>query len=190
MSKYFQIAPKTLVEILPRDFQLQKFSRRWMPHQLSPSQRVDHVNHFRALLHLLQRLRAYDFKGMTTRDESSFQNEDDCDSMIPISLQRRGFRVKKIMITAFLPKNEIPGFGQSATVSANYSRLCCCCIFPVITKEKVRFQRTHPGVTCSVHMDNFRCHNGRLATGKFDFRKLGRVQHPASSPYLTPCDKN
>jgi hypothetical protein len=58
------------MEILQRDLGLKKFSRRWVPHQLGSSQKIDRVNRSRALLHLLQQLQSFDFKQMTTGDES------------------------------------------------------------------------------------------------------------------------
>jgi hypothetical protein len=61
-------------------------------------------------------------------------------------------------------------------------------IVPVFTKEKLRFRRHHPGVTFSVHIDNSRCHNGRMATAEFDRRRLARAEHLPSSPDLSPCD--
>jgi hypothetical protein len=42
------------MEILRRDLALKKFSRRWVPHHLSSSQKADRVNRSRALWHLLQ----------------------------------------------------------------------------------------------------------------------------------------
>jgi hypothetical protein len=56
------------------------------------------------------------------------------------------------------------------------------------TKEKLRFRRHPPGVTFSVHMDNSRCHNGRMAAAEFDCRRLGRAEHPPYAPDLIPCD--
>jgi hypothetical protein len=43
-------------------------------------------------------------------------------------------------------------------------------------------------VTFSVHTDNFRCHNDRIAAAEFDRRRIGRTEHPAYSPDLIPCD--
>jgi hypothetical protein len=54
MSKHFRIARGTIMEILQRDLGFKKFSRRWVRHQLSSSQKADHVN--RSRLHLLQQL--------------------------------------------------------------------------------------------------------------------------------------
>jgi hypothetical protein len=69
-SKHFRIARGTITEILQRDLGLKKLSRRWVPHQLSSSRKVDHANRSRALLHLLQQLQSFDFEGITTGEES------------------------------------------------------------------------------------------------------------------------
>jgi hypothetical protein len=100
--KHFRRAHGTIMEILQRDIWLEKLSRRWMPHQLSSSQKAGRVFRSRALLHLL---RYFDFKGITTGDESSFRHQYEADSMFApsadmvLSRLRAGFQVKKTMIT-------------------------------------------------------------------------------------------
>jgi hypothetical protein len=62
MSKYFRIVREAIMEILQLDLGLQKFSRRWVPRQLSSSQKAGRVNRSRALSHLLQQLQPFDFE--------------------------------------------------------------------------------------------------------------------------------
>jgi hypothetical protein len=61
-------------------------------------------------------------------------------------------------------------------------------IVPAFTKEKLRFRRHHPGVAFSVHMNNSRCHNGRMETAEFDRRRPGPAKYPPYSPDLNSCD--
>jgi hypothetical protein len=105
-----------------------------------------------------------------------------------LSRLRAGFQVKKTMITIFFTAtrliilNSLPQ-GQSFTQDYFISE-----IVPAFTKQKLRFRRYHPDVTFSVYMDNSRCHNGRMATGEFDSRRLGCAEHPPYLPDLSPCD--
>jgi hypothetical protein len=59
---------------------------------------------------------------------------------------------------------------------------------PAFTKEKLKFRGCHPWVTFSVHVDNSRCHNVRMATPEFDHRRLGRTERPPYSPDLSQCN--
>jgi hypothetical protein len=77
---------------------------------------------------------------------------------------RAGFQVKKTMITVFFAAtrlavlNNLPQ-GQSFTHDYFVFE-----IVPAFAKEKLRFRCNQSGVTFSVHMDNSRCHNGKMAT--------------------------
>jgi hypothetical protein len=107
MSKHFDMARGTIMEILQRDLRLKKFSRRWVPHQLSSSRKVDCANRSRALLHMLQELQPFHFEGITTGDKFWFRYECESDSMVAPSadvvLPRlgAGFQVKKTRTTVF-----------------------------------------------------------------------------------------
>jgi hypothetical protein len=101
---------------------------------------------------------------------------------------RAGFQAKKTMITVFFTATRLIVLdsltqGQSFTQDYVVSE-----IVPTFTQEKLRFRRHHPGVTFSVHMDNSRCHNGRMTTAEFDHRRCGRAERPQYSPDLNPCD--
>jgi histone-lysine N-methyltransferase SETMAR len=194
MYKYFRMVRGIIMAILQRDIGLKKFSRRWAPHQFSSSQKTDHVNYSRALLHLLQQLRPFDFEGITTGGESGFRHECESDPMFASSAEmvlprlRAGFQAKKKIMTVFFTTtrlivlNSLPP-GQSFTQDYFISE-----IVPAFAKEKLRFQRHHPEVTFSVHIDNSRCHNGRMATAEFNLRRLGCAEHPPYSPDLSPCE--
>jgi hypothetical protein len=89
---------------------------------------------------------------------------------------RTQFHVKKTMSTVFFAAtrlivlNSLPqcqSFTQGYFISE---------IVRAFTKEKLKFRFHHPGVTFSVHMDNFRCHYGRMATAEFERRRLGRAE--------------
>jgi hypothetical protein len=87
------------------------------------------------------------------------------------------FTATRLIVLNSLPQDQ--SFTQDYFISE---------IIPAFTKEKLRFRRHHPGMTFSVHMDNSRCHNGRMATTEFDRRRLGRAEPTPYSPALSPSD--
>jgi histone-lysine N-methyltransferase SETMAR len=194
MPKHFCIARGIIPEILQRDHGLKKIPPSIGATSAQLITKTNPVNSSRALLQLLQKLQPFDFKGITTGDESWFSYEYESVSMFAPSADmvlprwRAGFQVKKTMITVFftamrlmvlnsLPKTQ--SFTQDCFISE---------IVPRLTKEKLRFRRHHPGMAFSVHTDHSRCHNGRMANAEFDRRRLGRTEHPPYSPDLSPCD--
>jgi hypothetical protein len=149
----FRMARGTIMEILQRDLGLKKFSRRRVSHQLSSSQKANHVNCSRALLHLLQQLQPFDFKGIITGDKSWFRYEYESDSMFAPSADmvvprlRAGFQVKKTMITVFFTATRsivLHSLPQGQLITQDYF---LSVIVPAFPKEKLRFRRHHPGVT-------------------------------------------
>jgi predicted 2-oxoglutarate/Fe(II)-dependent dioxygenase YbiX len=92
-----------------------------------------------------------------------------------------GFQMKKTMITIFFTAKRriiLNNMLQGQSLTQDYFFSGTALAF---TKEKLRFRRHHPGVTFSMHMDNFHCHNGRIATTEFDRRRLGGAVHPPYS---------
>jgi hypothetical protein len=101
---------------------------------------------------------------------------------------RARFQAKKTMITVFFTAKRriiLNSLLQGQSLTQNY--FISGIVLP-FTKEKLRFRRNHPGAAFSVHMDNSRCHNGRMATAKFDRRRLGRAGYPPYSLDLSSCD--
>jgi hypothetical protein len=143
-------------------------------------------------LHLLQQLQPFNFEGITTGDESWFGYRSDsmfapsADMVLP--RLRAGFPLKTAMITVFFTAtrlivlNSLP---QGRSFTQDYF---ICEIVPVFTKKKLRFRSHHPGVIFSVHRDDTRHHNDRMASTEFDRRRFGRAEHPPYSPDLSPCD--
>jgi hypothetical protein len=70
MSRQFTAHPTTIKEISRRDLGLKKFARRWVPHQLNPSQKVQRVEAAKLPLQILQMLQPNAFDGIATGDES------------------------------------------------------------------------------------------------------------------------
>jgi hypothetical protein len=105
-----------------------------------------------------------------------------------LPILRTGFQVKKTMITVFFTATRLIVLNNLSEGQSFIQDYFISEIVPACNKEKLRFPRHHPGVTFSVHIDNSRCHNGRVAIAEFDHRRLGRAEHPPYSPDLSPCD--
>jgi hypothetical protein len=52
---------------------MRKFLRLWVPHFISPAQKVAHVEASKTTLRVLQAAESNDFEGITTGDESWFR---------------------------------------------------------------------------------------------------------------------
>jgi hypothetical protein len=101
---------------------------------------------------------------------------------------RAGFPVKAVMITVFFTATRLIALNSLPQGQSFTQDYFICEIVPAFTKEKLRLQSHHPGVVFSVDRDDFRHHNGRMATAEFDRRRFGRTGHPPYSPDPNPCD--
>jgi hypothetical protein len=70
MSRHFDISPPAVKEILSRELGLNKYTRRWVPHELSEDQRQFRVDESRVLLDMLRIYAEHNFEGIATGDES------------------------------------------------------------------------------------------------------------------------
>jgi hypothetical protein len=55
---------------LQRQFGMRKFSRRWLPHFISPGQKVACVEASKTILRVLQDAESNDFEGIAASDDS------------------------------------------------------------------------------------------------------------------------
>jgi hypothetical protein len=60
-------------DIFQRELGMRKFSWGWVPHFLSPAQKVTHVETPKTILRFLQDAKSNDSQGITTGDESWFR---------------------------------------------------------------------------------------------------------------------
>jgi hypothetical protein len=70
MAKHFRASHYTINEMLGRQVNLRKFSRRWAPHRLSDDQKAVRVRDSKTLLAILRCLQDNSFAGISTEDES------------------------------------------------------------------------------------------------------------------------
>jgi hypothetical protein len=81
MSKHFHASHTTIKDILSRQLGLMRFSRRWVPHQLSEDPKAARVRDSMVLLAILRRLQDNSFEELSTGDESWFLYECQFESM-------------------------------------------------------------------------------------------------------------
>jgi transposase len=73
LAQHFLTSVPTIKEILQRELGLKEFSRRWVPHFLSPTQNVAHVEALTKMLRILRELEENHFEGIAAGDESWFE---------------------------------------------------------------------------------------------------------------------
>jgi hypothetical protein len=70
LGKHFNESKNTIKATFERELWLRKFSRRWVPHSLSESQKVDRIRKARHMLDFLQEQTDKSFNYIMTGDES------------------------------------------------------------------------------------------------------------------------
>jgi hypothetical protein len=73
IAQHFLATGPTIKDILQRELGMRKFSRRWVPHFLSPAQKVARVEALKTILRVLQDAESNDFEGIAIVDESWFR---------------------------------------------------------------------------------------------------------------------
>jgi hypothetical protein len=73
IAQHFLTTVPPIKDILQRELGMRKFSRRWVPHFLSPAQKVARIEASKTVLRVLQDAGSNDFKGIATGDESWFR---------------------------------------------------------------------------------------------------------------------
>jgi histone-lysine N-methyltransferase SETMAR len=197
LAQHFFVSAPTVKDILQRELGMKKYSRRWLRHLLTGSQKAARVDSSREMLKILRAAESNHFDGIVTGHESWFRYAYEFDSMFArsradvVPRSRPEFGGRKIMITVFfsvrtlvvmdaLPKDS--KFNQEYFIN----RVLAC-----LNKEKKNYARRNPSSVlhlCIVHMDNSMCHNGEKIVGEFQRKDLTRMPHQPYSPDISPCD--
>jgi transposase len=74
IAQHFLTTVPMIKDILQRELGMRKFSRRWVPHFLSPAQKVARVEASKTILRVLQHAESNDFEGIATGGESFFRH--------------------------------------------------------------------------------------------------------------------
>jgi transposase len=73
IAQHFLMTVPTIKDILQGELGIKKFSRRWVPHFLSPAPKVAHVEALKTILRVQKDPESNDFEGIATGDESWFR---------------------------------------------------------------------------------------------------------------------
>jgi histone-lysine N-methyltransferase SETMAR len=194
LAHHFLTSVPTIKEILQRELGMKKFTRRWVPHFLSPAQKVARVEASTEMLRILHEAEENDFDGIATGDESWFRYHYPSSKMFArsprdvIPRTRQGIGVKKTMITVFFTGRKLIVLDILPKGSRFNQLYFVDYIFPDLERENRNFHRRIPDATFCVHMDNSMCHNGSKVAAKFEKYHVIRSPHPPYSPDTSPCD--
>jgi hypothetical protein len=72
IAQNFLMTAPTITGILQKELGTRKFSRRWVPHFLSPAQKVARLEASKTILRVLQDAESNNFEGIAAGDESWF----------------------------------------------------------------------------------------------------------------------
>jgi hypothetical protein len=184
----------TIKEILTRDLELKKFARRWVPHQLNPSQKVQRVEPAKLLLQILQMLQPNAVDGIATGDESWFQYMYISNSAFAPSRNlaatrtKDADRTKKTMLTVFFTTRMLIILEALPKETAFTQHYFSSDILPDLDSEKLRCHRKNPGQELFLHTNDSKCRDTKKITGKLEKKHTARAPQPSHSPDLSPCD--
>jgi hypothetical protein len=113
ITQHFFTTVLTIKDIPQRELGVKKFSRRWVPHFLSPAQKVAPVEASKTILRVLQDAELNGFEGIATGDESWFGYCYPSSTMFArapsevIPRTRQTIGAKKTMITIFFTARQL-----------------------------------------------------------------------------------
>jgi histone-lysine N-methyltransferase SETMAR len=181
-------------DVLENDLGLRKFTRRWVPHELTPAQMAQRV--FDSIL-LAEALRADEknqFRNIMTGDESWFYYQYESDAMYAHSRNEVIPRVskaidsKKCMVTIFFTGERLLNLAQLPRGQKYNGEYFVKEILEDINATCNQGAGYRHTKHMSIHMDNCRVHNSEWSTAVIQRLKLTRLPHPPYSPDISPCD--
>jgi histone-lysine N-methyltransferase SETMAR len=194
MSEHFDVSRATVKEILSRELELRKYTRRWMPHSLDDAQKNHRTPAAIEMLALLREREEVEFDGLVTGDESWFIDHSELRAMfaparekVPPYVQTQ-LGVQKVMIKVFFTTRMLSVLEPLLKGAKFNQDFFIDTVLPELVQEKRRFARRNPRTDFMVHMDNSAYHNGHKITNGFDRRHIILAPHPPYPPDLSPCD--
>jgi histone-lysine N-methyltransferase SETMAR len=180
------------MDILQRELGMRKFSRRWVPHFLSPAPKPARVEAAKTILRVLQDAESNDFEGIATGNESWFRN---CYPSSTISARapsevtprtRQTIGAKKTTITIFFTAHQLILLDVLPKGRKFNQKYLVDYVFLDLKTENRNFRYRMPFATFFGHIDNSMGHNGSKVMAKFDNHHIARLPHPPYSPDLSP----
>lgn len=193
IAHIINIDKNTVKRILIEDLHMKKVLFRWVPNNLTESQKKMRVELSAQLLSLLNSFSMNQIKKVITADESWFFLYYTIDGMwryggIRPTKQKHKIQDEKVMIfTAFSIKglvmiNILP---KNTTFTAEYF---CTNILPQLKLATDSMKGVSTSVKIRLHMDNARPHNAKLSEEKMEELHIERLPHPPYSPDISPND--
>lgn len=187
------IDKNTVKRILIEDLHMKKFLFRWVPNELTHSQKVARVEGSKQLLSLLQSYSEPQKKKVITADESWFFLYYSVDGMWKYGGERptkpmhkigdekvmifTAFSIKGIVLIDILPKN--------VSFTAEYFSNN---ILPKLKSSVNNMKGVITTIKLRLHMDNARPHNAKMSEQKMKELHIERLPHPPYSPDISPND--
>jgi histone-lysine N-methyltransferase SETMAR len=194
LAKQTQASQETVKRVLIQEMGFQKYTLKWVPHDLSQSQKLERVTASRELLRVLQENRGNNFADIITGDESWFcwhtfhsfrwaQERSGLERNVSQKIQS-----KKSMLTVFfnglriLTINCLP---QGQNMNSDYF---INNILTDLSQHARDGSRKTSISSMRIHMDNCKVHNSIKTTRKIEELRLTRIPHPPYSPDIAPSD--
>jgi hypothetical protein len=191
LVEHFNESKHTIKTILEREHGLWKFSRRWLPHSLSDSQKVDRMRKAKSILDVLREQTDKYFNWMRTSDDSWFVYLYLSDHMFVSGWESIIPRKKQTIAS----RNVLPTIFSAEWVWFDdwiptiwldmHQEYFIQNILSGLVNEKKRIWRRDRVGWFFVHIDNSICHNRRMITQKISDAKLERRLHRVYSPDMS-----
>jgi histone-lysine N-methyltransferase SETMAR len=194
LAKRLGTNPHTIRDVLTRDLGLTRFTRRWVPHELSRANKARRVEDSRLLLEELRKDSRRDFDHIMTGDESWFYYSYDSSSMFArdrasvVPRVSKTIGSKKAMITIFFTGRRLLRLVYLPQGQKYNKEYFVSEILQGIGDACNHGHGNRGTKSMKIHMDNCRVHNAADTTAILCRLKLTRLTHPPYSPDLSPCD--
>jgi hypothetical protein len=160
IAEHFGLSKPTIREIIERELGLRRFSRRWVPHSLSDSQKADRMTMAISMLGVLNRQAAFSFSRIVTGDESWFLYLNQSDHMFAagpdevIPREKTTIGARKVMVTVFFSGAKLVSL-QALPPGARFTQeyFVNTIVPDIVDARREIFQRVRWG-DFLVHMDN------------------------------------
>lgn len=194
IAQYFDISHHTVKEILQRDLQMRKYSRKWVPYELSDENKKCRVECANGILEELRNDAQNNYEHICTGDESWYIWLNQSSSMFAQSREKVDLRIrqtissKKTLITIFFTGTNLIAIDDLPKGRRFTQDYFINNIGDMISNANRRFLRKEKCLNFRIHMDNSKCHNGSKVTQFLADKKINRIPHPPYSPDMSPCD--
>lgn len=194
IAKQLSISPMTILRVLNVDMGLKRFTRKWVPHELTVEQKNSRVEKSKLILNILEKAQKNNFVNVMTGDESLFYFRYQSSHMYAESKEKVPNRIskkidsKKVMITMFFNGNSLLCFDMLPKGKKYNQEYFINNIIEEIKENTDGDDTQMDFKKIMVHMDNCRVHTGKKVTQKLSNLKVKTIPHPAYSPDISPCD--